>query len=287
MDIKAIDALNYPTQCCPEVREKRNEQWYEYRKMFESGLFRGGYAPTQNSLEEMIAEMDETGYEKVIITAGYFWSYREQRLVDAYSVDIVRDLVERANGRVVGGASYNPFRIMESLQEIEQAIKKYGFKYVYFHGMIFGTGMKLNDRKFYPLYAKCCELGVPVGMQVGHSAEALPSETGHPMFLDRVALDFPDLKIVLSHTGWPWTDEFTAMVRKHQNVYGDISAWPPKTLPKSLVEFLGSRLGQDKILFGTNGLGFKMCKEQFLELPIRDEAKSKILRENALKLFNL
>ena len=108
------------------------------------------------------------------------------------------------------------------------------------------------------------------------------------MYLDRVALDFPDLKIILSHTGWPWVDEWIALVRKHPNVYGDISSWPPKmlhTLNAQLVGFMDSRLGQEKILFGTNGMGLRMCKEQFMELPISDDAKKKILRENALKVF--
>ena len=106
------------------------------------------------------------------------------------------------------------------------------------------------------------------------------------MYLDQVALDFPELKIVGSHTGWPWCEEMIAMAWKHPNIYMDISAHLPRYLDKSIIAFMTTR-GQDKVLFGTNGLGLEPCKKQFMELEMKDSVRSKILRENAIKLFKL
>jgi predicted TIM-barrel fold metal-dependent hydrolase len=148
-------------------------------------------------------------------------------------------------------------------------------------------GVAPNDRRCYPLYAKCVELGVPVGFQVGHSAEVLPSNVGRPMLTDDVAIDFPDLKINLSHTGWPWTGEFCSMIWRHPNVYGDISAYFPSTLDKELVAFMDSSRGRNKILYGTNGFDLGRFKADFESLPISDKTRERVLRSNALEFLGL
>jgi len=110
------------------------------------------------------------------------------------------------------------------------------------------------------------------------------------MYLDEVALDFPGLTLIGSHGGWPWGNELVAMAWKHPNVYCDCSAWMPKLLPKlhpQLFIFMQFWSGQEKTLFGTNGMGFEAFKKQFMELPLSDEAKRKIMRENAIKVLNL
>ena len=214
------------------------------------------------------------------------WSYHyhHKRIWD-YTIDQVNEIVQKDKGRVIGGAGYNPFRIEESLAEIDKAVKEYGFKFVYMHPISFGLSPR--DKKLYPVYAKCNELGIPVSMQVGHSAPPLPSWVGHPMEIDEVALDFPNLKINLSHTGWPWIDEWFDMVWTHAPVYGDISSYLPRGLEPATVRFMGGGRGWDKVLFGTNGLGLQVCKEQFMALEISDRPKRRILRENAIEFLNL
>jgi len=181
------------------------------------------------NVAELIADMDALGYERIVITATKMWSYRyHHTLILDYQVDDVGRLVREGGGRIIGAASYNPFRIEESLADVERGVREYGFKYVWFHPLSFGLAP--NDRRFYPLYAKCNELEIAVGMQVGHSAEVLPSDVGRPMLVDDVAIDFPNLRINLSHTGWPWIDEWCSMLWRHPNVYGDISAYFPRSL---------------------------------------------------------
>ena len=138
-----------------------------------------------------------------------------------------------------------------------------------------------------PAYSKCVELGIPVGFQVGHSAEVLPSDVGRPMLADQVAIDFPHLRINLSHTGWPWTGEFCSMLWRHPNVYGDVSAYFPSTLDPELVTFIDSSRGRNKVLYGTNGFDLLRYKADFEGLPISDRTKQRVLHDNAVEFFGL
>jgi len=123
-------------------------------------------------------------------------------------------------------------------------------------------------------------------MQLGHSLEILPSDPGRPIYLDKVALDFPELTIIGSHTGWPWCEELIALAWKHPNVYLDISAHLPKYLDPAIIKFMNSR-GQKKCLFGTNGLGLARCKDMLMDMDLKDATKQAVLRDNALRVFNL
>lgn len=301
-DIQAIDIMNYPDSA--GFDKEFMFDWKEYHVMC-SGTFKTifkGHVPTREefkkiqqsgflkknaSVEELIAEMDAAGYEYVVLNDMKMWSPRyHHQLIYGYemNVDILGEIIQKGKGRLIGGAGYNPFKITESLQDLEKGVKEYGFKYAYIHPITFGIAP--NDKKLYPLYAKCQELGIPVGMQVGHSAEPLPSEVGHPMYVDEVAIDFPDLKINLSHTGYPWIDEWCSMIWRHNNVYGDISAYNPVSLEDSTIKFMKGR-GQDKVLFGTNGFGLGDMKKALLSLDLKDSIKKKILRDNAMEFLGL
>jgi predicted TIM-barrel fold metal-dependent hydrolase len=239
----------------------------------------------KNSVEEVLVEMDEAGIQYAFVLLGKAWSQHDHTLWYGYNPQIVIDMVNRGKGKLIGAASYNPFRIKESLDEIDMLVKQHGFKYVWFHPISFG--MRPDDRRCYPLYAKCLDLGIPVGMQTGHSAEALTSEPGHPMAADNVAIEFPDLTIILTHTGWPWIDEWCSMIWRHVNVYGMVNAYMPSGLKPATVEFMDSPRGRDKVLWGSHFYGMTRWKKEFLALSISDETRRKVLRDNPLKVFKL
>lgn len=246
------------------------------------GSMLSGHATTSACL----ADMDELGYTHISVCATKMWSYYYHRdFIMDYPIEAVAEAVAESDGRIIGTASYDPFRITESCAEIEKAVKEHGFRYVWFHPLSYG--LPPNDRRFYPLYAKCVELGIPVGFQVGQSAEVLPSNGGHPMLADDIAIEFPTLRMNLSHTGWPWVDEWCSMLWRHPNVYGDISAYYPHSLDDRLIRFMDSSRGRDKVLFGTNGLGLERCKDEFLELDISEETKRMVLHDNAARFFGL
>jgi len=284
-EIMAIDIMNY--LFTPEFMS----EWMnsEEMKTMDRTIMKGKNKAVVSkgwSVEEFIARMDEGKYEKVFVSALQMYSYINKKFMAYGTVDQVYEQVKQYPDRLVGIAGYNPLRIKESLREIEKGIKEYGFKGVYAH--VHGFGIALNDKKMYPCYTKCNELGVPIILQTGHALELQPSEVGRPIYLDEVALDFRDLKIVGSHTGWPWCEELIAMAWKHENVYLDISAHLPKYLDKSVIQFMDTR-GQDKVMFGTNGFPFALSifKNQFLDLKLKEETKRKVLRENAIRVFNL
>lgn len=279
---KVIDVLNYPFN--PE-QQKRFWGTPEMKIMIDTLIKSGGPPPhVEGTPEEVIAQMDEAGVDKVMIAAVKMYSWRQRRMGVEYTNEEVYELVKYNPKRIIGLAGYNPFDIDESLKGVEKAVKEYGFKGVYGHFESFG--LPANDKKLYPLYAKCVELDVPVSMQIGHAMEVLPSEPGRPIYVDEVALDFPKLKFIISHTGWPWCEEAIAMAWKHANVYLDVSAHNPKYLDKSVIQFMDTR-GRDKVMFGTNSWPFKFILDQFYVLPIREETKQKVLRDNAMRVFKL
>ncbi|MBI4289783.1 MAG: amidohydrolase [Chloroflexi bacterium] len=290
-DIKAIDVMNYVHYFIPEERTKMFAS-YEWKVGFQSTFKTMGPAEKAAKLmglasyEDFLKEIDEAGYDKVILSSLKQWSLVNSTWVVNTSIDMIKDFVDRSKGKIVGGVGYNPLRIEDSLKELDKAIKQYGFKYIYVHPQ--GFGLPPNDRRYYPAYVKALEYGIPIGFQTGHSAEAMPSDPGRPLYFDEVAIQWPSVNFVLSHTGWPWVDEWIDMVWKHPNVYGDISAYPPRSLPEKekIVAFIDSWRGVDKVMWGTNSLGLKL-KAQFMEMTLKDDTKRKILRDNAVKLFKL
>ncbi|MBI3076790.1 MAG: amidohydrolase [Deltaproteobacteria bacterium] len=279
--IKAIDFMYYVAT--PEFIAKWNQaKKGELICRMERAI---GGLPQFESIEAMLAKMDEAGVEKVMITQTKMWSYWNKWMYMDTSLEEVAQYTTRYPDRFVGLAGYNPFRINDSVQEIDRGVREFGFKGVYVH--IYGFDIPLSDRKMYPLYAKCTELDIPVSMQVGHVLESMPSEHGRPMHLDQIACDFPNLKIIGAHTGWPWVEELMSVCYKWDNIYFGIDAWLPKYLKPEIIQFINSRMGQDRCLWGTNGLPWKESLDQVEQIGLRDEAKRKLLRDNALQVFKL
>jgi hypothetical protein len=280
-DVRAIDFMYYVAT--PEFIARWNDaKKGELVCRMERAI---GSLPSFESIDAMVGRMDEAGVERVFVTQTKMWSYRNKWMYMDTSLEEVAQYTRAYPDRFVGLAGYNPFRIRESLREIEVAVGQYGFRGVYVH--IYGFDLPLHDPKMYPLYAKCVELDVPVSMQVGHVLEAMPSEHARPMHLDRIACDFPDLRMIGAHTGWPWVEELISVCYKWDNVWLGIDAWMPKYLKPEVVQFVGSRMGQDRCLWGTNGLPWKESLAQVEQLGLRPEARRKLLRDNAVELFRL
>lgn len=235
--------------------------------------------------EELIAAMDAAGVQTVLATDLLAWSYTRQQRFALDMTERIHALSRRYPGRVVGLADYDPLQVRAGLEKVERDVVERGFKGVYLH--VYGYDIGLDHRKMYPLYALCERLGVTVTMQIGHVLEAMPSEHGRPMQLDRIACDFPDLTLVGTHTGYPWVEEALAVTSKWPNVHLSISAWLPRYLDPALVRFMKSRAGSEKILFGTNGLSWERYLEDFERLEIPPDRAEKILSGNARRVFGL
>jgi hypothetical protein len=150
-------------------------------------------------------------------------------------------------------------------------------------------GLPPDDRRYYPLYSECVELDVPFCLQVGHTGPLRTSETGRPIpYLENVALEFPELRIVAGHIGAPWTQEILSLATKFPNLYIDTSAYKATRYPADFVAFLRGR-GARKVMFGSNFpmLSPRACLEGLDSLGLSPEARDLFLRGNASKVFKL
>jgi hypothetical protein len=209
--------------------------------------------------------------------------------------DWVAEVVQRHPDVFIGWASVDPWKGREAVRELERAVTQLGLRGLKLHP----TAQRFfpNDERFYPLWAKAQELGIPVVFHTGHTGvgAGLPGGGGlkqkysRPIpYLDDVAADFPNLTIIGAHPSWPWQDEMLCIALHKANVYIDLSGWSPKYFPPQLVQYANTLL-RDKVLFGSDFpvIDPRRWLSDFAEAPFRDEVRPKILIENAARLLGL
>lgn len=241
------------------------------------------------SIERYTEIMDTAGVDRsllIAVRAG------DLRMRGSFEIPYERvfEVTQQHPQRFSGLAGVDPFRGMQGIYDLEQAVREYGFVGAHLYPHWFELAP--DNAKYYPYYSKCCELDIPIMMQVGHNLiyqrdRRLPS-VGRPITLDQVAIDFPELKLIGIHIGVPWTDEMISMAWKHEHVYIGGDAYAPKHWPPALVHYINS-FGRDKVLFGTDWpvISPVRAMEEIEALGFREESKQKLLRENALKVFRL
>jgi len=198
--------------------------------------------------------MDHAGVDFGLLSA---WSAPHQE--PPISNDEVAEWVSAHPTRFAGLAAVDLNRPVAAVRELRRCVNDLGFKGLRVIPWLWEAPP--TDRRYYPLFAACVELGVPFLTQVGHTGPLRPSETGRPIpYIDQVAVDFPELVIVGGHIGYPWTEEMVAVARKHENVYIDTSAYTAKRYPPELVAYLNSRSGRRKVMFGTNYVSYGGCE---------------------------
>jgi hypothetical protein len=282
--IKAIDCVVNPIT--PEIMKMRPE-WasgFWTKKIGREAAIGAGVTH-----EQMLELMDRAGIERAFLIAT-----KTGRLGLPGSWHLPYETVAKAvrqyPNRFSGLAGLDPTEGMRGVRELERAVKELGFIGAHMYPHWFELAP--DHARWYPFYAKCAELDVPVQMQVGQSLIYTPEQrlrsVGQPITLDAVACDFPELKLVGIHVGIPWAEEMIAMAWKHPNVYIGSDAHSPKYWPQAFVHYVNS-YGQDKVVFGTDYpvLDFLRTREEIEALGLREEAKKKLLRDNALRLYKL
>jgi len=241
------------------------------------------------TMDQYLEKMDIAGVERsllIAVRAG------DIRVPESFEIPYsrVHEICQENPDRFSGLAGIDPFRGMAGLKELEEAVNNMGFvgAHLYPHW----CELPPDHAKYYPYYAKCCELDIPIMMQVGHNLvysrkRRLPS-VGKPIYLDQVAIDFPELKLIGIHIGIPWTDEMISMCWKHENVFTAGDAYAPKYWPESFIHYANS-YGKNKVMFGTDWPVIDPVRavKEIEDLGFRKEAKQLIMRDNALKVFNL
>jgi uncharacterized protein len=237
--------------------------------------------PSAITPQMTIASMDQAGVFAGLAAA---WCAPDGWMI---SHEEVAAIAKSYPGRIFGVASANINKPMEAVRELRRSIKELGFKALRVVPWLWN--LPPNDRRYYPLYAECIELGIPFCTQVGHTGPLRPSETGRPIpYLDEVALDFPELVIVAGHIGYPWTQEMIAVATKYENVYIDTSAYTIRRYPPELVQYMKGH-GRKKVMFGTNYPMITGAKalEGLDGLGLDAEARTLFLGANAARVFGL
>ncbi|MGH9740357.1 MAG: amidohydrolase family protein [Candidatus Acidiferrales bacterium] len=208
------------------------------------------------------------------------------------SNDTVIEFAAQNSDIMMAFASVDPTLGPAAIEEAKRLIKT---------GMI--RGFKLhppiqqffpNDRIAYPLYKVIEEAQLPVLFHTGHSGigTGMPGgggirlKYGNPMYIDDVAVDFPDMPIIMAHPSFPWQDEALSICLHKRQVYIDLSGWSPKYFPPSLIQYANTLL-KNKMLFGSDYplITPDRWMADFAKIAIKDEVRPLILKENAMRLF--
>lgn len=236
--------------------------------------------PDQIPLEFTLGAMDAAGVDVALCTA---WWGPGGALIGN---DEVRGWVDQSAGRLRGVCSVDLRRPMEAVRQVREAADQ-GFVGVRVLPWLWE--LPPDHARYYPVYAACIDHGLPFCLQVGHAGPLMPSEPGRPIpYLDRVAVDFPELVIVGGHIGYPWTEEMIALATKYPNVYIDTSAYKASRYPANLVEFMKGR-GRRKVLFGSNSPMIMPadCLAGLDALGLDAETRALFLAGNARRVFSL
>jgi predicted TIM-barrel fold metal-dependent hydrolase len=239
------------------------------------------------SIEDYLLKMDRAGIQRSLLIAT---RAGDLNVGGSYEIPYSRvaEICHRYPDRFSGLAGIDPTRGMQGLRDLEHAVNALGFVGAHLYPHWFA--MPPDAARYYPYYAKCCELDIPIMMQVGqnliYSRERRLPSVGRPITLDQVAIDFPELRLLGIHIGVPWTDEMIAMAWKHENVFIGVDAYAPKHWPSQLVHFLNT-YGRDKVLFGTDWpvIDPERAMREIDAMDLRPEARRRLLRDNALRVF--
>ncbi len=223
-----------------------------------------------------IAEMDKWGIERAMLS------------IDD-NKPVTLEAVKRFPERFFPSMHVNPNNGMDEVRKIERLHKQYGVKAL----TAFPAGtfpqVPINDKKFYPIYAKAVELDLPICVTCGIPGPRLPAAPQHVELVDEVCWFFPELKFVMRHGAEPWVDLAVKLMLKYPNLYYSTSAFAPKHYPKAIIHYANTR-GADKILYAgyfPMGLSLERIFTDMKDVPFKDEVWPKFLRENAIRVFKL
>ncbi|TNE86409.1 MAG: amidohydrolase [Deltaproteobacteria bacterium] len=286
--------MPYPTDigvidCMLQIPGQSSRDWYDfmqplfmdeqsrnYDKMPVEYMFRNvpDIGDTDDYIAYTIDKMDAFGIDKAMIGVQHETSVQA---------------LKRYPDRFFGSYHANPNRGMEEVRTIVRMHEELGIKSV--TGFPSGTlpQVPINDKKWYPIYAKCCELQLPFACTVGVPGPRIPMGPQKVELIDEVCWFFPELTFVMRHGAEPWTELAVKLMLKWPNLYYMTSAFAPKHYPQTIIDFANTR-GSRKIMYAgywPMGLSLDRIFSELPHVPLRDEVWPRFLRENAIEVFSL
>jgi uncharacterized protein len=227
------------------------------------------------TLSQLVEEMDRAGVERAILCAGY-------RGADnlAWVIKAAETYPERFAGSLV----VDPRLGLSAVRALESAVRNHGF--VLARVLALETQLAYDHAVYYPVYAKCAELNIPISVNVGLPGPRVPGRVQDPIALDDVCCFFPELTVVMSHGGDPWAEVCVKLMNKWENLFYMSSAYSPRRIPTLVIDYLKGRGGR-RVLWASDYpiLEFGRCREQIAEMPLTDATRFDFAYGNAARLF--
>jgi len=234
-------------------------------------------AEVDDPVEVVLGEMEKHGITKFLV--GIHENEHSKRAVREHP------------DRFAGLLNVDPNTGMEALRTIDRSLDEWGDQLRSIH--CWGTGLNpqvpLDDKKMYPVYAKCVEVGLPIVVYAGVPGPRIPMMAQHPMQLDEVCWFFPELQIVCRHGAEPWTDLMVKLLLKWPGLHYSTSAFAPKYYPREIIDFANSR-GSDKIIYAgyyAAGLSLDRIFSELPDVGFKPDVWPKFLRTNAERVFGM
>ena len=224
----------------------------------------------------VLAEMDHYNIERAMIGVNF----------------------ERGNGvrameahpdRFFGSYEVNPNKGMDGVRDLVRAVEELGVKAATAFPAGLSPQVPINDKRFFPIYAKCVELDIPICVCTGVPGPRVPMACQKTELIDEVCWFFPELKFVMRHGAEPWDELAVKLMLKWPNLYYSTSAFAPRYYPESIVHYANTR-GADKVMYAgyfPMGLSLERIFAELPNVPFKDDVWPKFLRENAVRVFGL
>lgn len=235
--------------------------------------------------EQLIGDMDGAGIDYSVISVidhGLAPGVGEAECTILEINRLYGEAARRHPGRLIAFAGVDPRR-GNALEILKTGIDDFGMKGI---KLLPPTGFYPNDRKLcYPIYEFACDRGLPLLVHTGTEATPLYSKYGHPIYMDEVAADFPDLAIIMAHAGFCWWPEAVSIANCKSNVYLDIAGWQPRARLQPLEEFykplrtMINNVGSHRILFGSDwpALKLMMNSQKWVDMLRNPSAEARAL----------
>ena len=283
----AIDTHTHAEVSCCQPPDLFGKEYDEAADKYFRTALKGGRRPT---IPETIAHYRERRIGLVMFAVDAEAEMGRRRIPNE---EVAQAAAENSD-IMIAFASIDPAKGKMGAREARRLIEEHGVKGFKFHPT--AQGFFPNDRKAYVLYEVIAAAKLPAIFHSGHSGIGTGMRGGgglrlkysNPTYLDDVAVDFPDMPIIIAHPSWPWQDEALSICLHKPNVYIDLSGWSPKYFSPQLVQYANTLL-KERMLFGSD---FPLITpdrwlKDFESAPFKPEVRPLILKENAIRLLGL
>lgn len=235
-------------------------------------------------LDKVVASLDKLGVELGVITGRDC----ETTYGTPANNQSVLDFCRAYPQKFVGFWGIDPHKKMAAVREIERAVNEHGMKGIAIDPYL--AHIPASEARFYPLYSKCCELEIPVFITMAPPPQVPGAilEYADPRDVDKVARDFPELVIVMSHGGYPFVNEAIYTCLRNANVYMDISEYERAPMVEVYVRAM-NELIPDKVIFASAHPFIELADalEAYRAFPLKDEVREKVMYGNARRVLKL